>query len=74
MSPAQRQPERGWGGGKGWPPELAPESPALGAEPTHLAREIVARPAGWGALGGEISAKPPDLLGGEQAESITNGQ
>lgn len=22
----------------------------------------------------EISAKPPDLLGGEQAESITNGQ
>ena len=49
---AAREGLGGGGGGMGWPPELAPESPALGAEPTHLAREIVARPAGWGALGG----------------------
>ena len=43
---------RSEGRGEGRPPESAPESPALGAGPTHLAREIVARPAGWGALEG----------------------
>lgn len=59
LSPTQTQPERGLdpglrakGAGKGWPSEPAGESPALGAVPTHLAREIVARTAGRGVLGG----------------------
>lgn len=59
LSPTQTQPERGLdpglrakGAGKGWPSEPAGESPAPGAVPTHLAREIVARTAGRGALGG----------------------
>ena len=36
----------------GWPSEPAQESPALNAVPTHLVREIVARTAGQGELGG----------------------
>lgn len=40
------------GGGKWWPPEPAQESPTLGAVPTHLSREVIARTAGRGALGG----------------------
>lgn len=39
-------------GGKWWPPEPAQESPSLGAVPTHLSREVIARTAGRGALGG----------------------
>lgn len=40
------------GRGEGWPSKPARESPAMSAVPTHLAREIVARTAGQGVLGG----------------------